>query len=355
MGRGSLCRWRMRHSSLHGEAKVEHLPRNMIRRKNGILHVRLMINGRDIWRSTGHTTVKMAVRKADEIKVKLRNQEDFGSGLVPTFQEFVTQTYLPVYSAQKTAPGRDQEILAHALPFFGRKRLDEVKKSHCERYVLERRQKKAAASTVNRERGTIQAIFQRAVEDGLIDRNPWVGIERETEKPRVRVLTLEDEAKLRSVLTPRYNRWLTFMLGTGLRLEEARNISIHEVDFQKELIHVPAHAAKGRKARSVPLRPEVAAAIQAQQAALGFLWPANQQNYRDVLASKCRAVAIPHLSPHDLRHTFATRYLQGGGDIYILSKILGHSSVKMTEKVYAHLLSEDLVERSRHVEIRMAS
>jgi integrase len=331
----------------------EVLPANLLRRSNGILYTRVMIKGRDIWRSTGYTTVKMATRKAEEIRTKLRNEEDWGKDLSPTFREYVEGTYLPVYTAQKNAPGRDQEILAHALPFFGRKRLDEINKSLCVRYINDRL-RVAAASTVNRERGTVQAIFQRALEDGLIDRNPWQGIEREIEKPRVRVLTLENEAKLREVLTPRYNRWLTFMLGTGLRLEEARSVHIGRVDFLNELIHVPAEAAKFGKARSVPLRPEVAKVIREQQEEIGYLWPSNQQNYRDVLAAKCRTAKVPHISPHDLRHTFATRYLQGGGDIYILSKILGHSSVKMTEKVYAHLLSEDLVERSRGVQIRMA-
>ena len=43
-----------------------------------------------------------------------------------------------------------------------------------------------------------------------------------------------------------------------------------------------------------------------------------------------------------LRHTFGWRWLRGGGDIYTLSKILGHASVAVTEKHYAHLLKEDL-------------
>lgn len=60
---------------------------------------------------------------------------------------------------------------------------------------------------------------------------------------------------------------------------------------------------------------------------------------------------MEHISPHRMRHTFATRYLQGGGDIYVLSKILGHSSVAVTEKVYAHLLAADLLSRSRHVQL----
>jgi ankyrin repeat protein len=63
---------------------------------------------------------------------------------------------------------------------------------------------------------------------------------------------------------------------------------------------------------------------------------------------------IPTLTPHVLRHTFGTRWLQAGGDIYKLSKILGHSSVAVTEAHYAHLLKEDLVAASQQVKIPVA-
>jgi integrase len=61
------------------------------------------------------------------------------------------------------------------------------------------------------------------------------------------------------------------------------------------------------------------------------------------------------ITPHALRHTFGTRWLQAGGDIYKLSKILGHSSVAVTEAHYAHLLKEHLVAASQQVRIPVAA
>jgi len=58
--------------------------------------------------------------------------------------------------------------------------------------------------------------------------------------------------------------------------------------------------------------------------------------------------------PARAAHTFGTRWLQAGGDIYKLSKILGHSSVALTEAHYAHLLKEDLVAASKQVKIPVA-
>jgi integrase len=63
---------------------------------------------------------------------------------------------------------------------------------------------------------------------------------------------------------------------------------------------------------------------------------------------------VTHLTPHTLRHTFGTRWLQAGGDIYKLSRILGHSSVAVTEVHYAHLLKDDLVAASQQVKIPVA-
>jgi Phage integrase family len=59
----------------------------------------------------------------------------------------------------------------------------------------------------------------------------------------------------------------------------------------------------------------------------------------------------PHtVSPHVLRHTFATRYLTGGGGIFICSQLLGHAG-EVTQRVYAHLKPADLAQRSKHVKL----
>jgi hypothetical protein len=65
---------------------------------------------------------------------------------------------------------------------------------------------------------------------------------------------------------------------------------------------------------------------------------------RKIVAAMPARTALPHLSPHDLRHTYRHRWLVGGGDIYTLSRILGHASVKVTDQHYAYLLKEDIRE-----------
>ncbi len=62
--------------------------------------------------------------------------------------------------------------------------------------------------------------------------------------------------------------------------------------------------------------------------------------FRPFKAAAKRAGLSKKLRLHDLRHTFASHYMMNGGDIFKLSRILGHSSVIVTEKVYAHLAKD---------------
>ena len=68
-------------------------------------------------------------------------------------------------------------------------------------------------STVRRERGLLQSIFERAIDDGYDIRNPFRGIKRGKDKPRTRVLTLDEETKLLDALHPRFQRFVGLRSG----------------------------------------------------------------------------------------------------------------------------------------------
>jgi integrase len=257
-----------------------------------------------------------------------------------------------------TQPRREHR--AHFLPHFGARPLDEITKSDLVRYLSFRRAQMTASpghkkrrqiseSTVRRERSLLQAIFERAIEEGHDFRNPFRGIKRGKDKPRTRVLSLDEETKLMDALHPRFQRFVRFALGTGARLEEIRGVDPdRDVNWHDGTVHV---LGKFKKERDIPMQPDAQAALVEQIEAENRLWKQNQQRLREVLAQSAERAKIPRITPHALRHTFGTRWLQAGGDIYKLSKILGHSSVAVTEAHYAHLLKEDLVAASRQVKL----
>jgi integrase len=307
-------------------------------------------------------TKEAASRRATEIELAIRARVHGWTKDIPTVAQYWSKTYRPTYTVRKRAPQRDDQVMAHALPVLGSFQLDEVKKSDCERYLNQRRTAASAnprrktpgciaEGTVQRERSFLHALFQQAVEDGVLDRNPWRKVERRDYAVRDRVLTEAEQIHLLARLSPRFQRFVLFLLGTGIRLEECRGIDPgRDLHLAERWVRV---TGKFGKSREVPLPAELVPVLNEQLAADGTLWRQNPQRLREVIANACQArkrrkdgvisrPAIPHLSPHALRHTFGHRWLVNGGDIYTLSKILGHASVAVTEKHYTHLLKEDL-------------
>jgi integrase/recombinase XerD len=195
-------------------------------------------------------------------------------------------------------------------------------------------------------------VFERAIEEGYAIQNPFRGIKLPMDKPRTRVLTLDEEAKLLRALRPRFQRFVRFALGTGARLQEIRSIHPRrDINWMEGTFRV---LGKFSKQRDVPIQPDAYGALFEQIMAEGRLWKQNPQRLREVLAEGASRADIPRITPHTLRRTFATRWLQVGGDIYILSRVLGHSSITVTERYYAHVRAADVLAASRLVRLPTA-
>jgi integrase len=317
------------------------------------------------------------------------------SAPAPTVEEYWTTTYRPTYTIAKRAPRMDDQMMAHALPVLGSLRLDAVTTSDCVRFLNIRRASLRAnpghktavtisEGSVQRIRGFLQGFFQRAVDDGIIERNPWKTIERKAYAVRDRLLTAQEQAALLPRLSPEFQRMVRVLLGTGLRLDELRGIDPVEdllLDERQIIVRERTNEhgelitrVKGGKQRVVPIPVDIVDDFQQQLMERTRLWTQSQARLRQVLNAACKAragapartskrgqivaavearAAIAPISPHALRHTFGWRFLKGGGDIYTLSKILG-DTVAVTERHYAHLLKEDVREKADRVDLGLA-
>ena len=173
------------------------------------------------------------------------------------------------------------------------------------------------------------------------------------------ILTDEEARRLMSSFNPRYLIQLrnycicALMLDSGLRMDEVSTLDL-------SLLHLPEGYAivngKGNKQRVVPL------GLNTRKALLRYLnrrpgcastgrvflksdlQPISDSTIKQMFHKLKKRVGIPRIRAHLLRHTFATRYLENGGDIYALQQILGHTSLEMVKR-YVHSTHQKTVSK----------
>lgn len=323
-------------------------------------YVRVQRNGKDFLRSTRETNKTRASERASALLNQIQD-EAYGRAaplqdrwLTDWWEEFWTAR--PDHGSQRIARSTGVHLRRH----LGSYRLRELRPSHIQGYITKRLAEGAAETTVWNEGNLLKQVINAAIEDDLLRKN--VATSRHVQWPRPvarqRVLTQQEEDALRRVLIPRYEEMLLVALWTGMRGSEVAGLRVERVSFPAQSLRV---LGKGKKWRDIPLYPQVAPFLQRAMGdrTEGYVWPRASKSIRNTVvrmndvyrhAWERAQLPGPPVTTHVFRHTFATRFLQAGGNIYILSKILGHSSVTVTEKVYAHLVGADVVKQALTVQ-----
>ena len=235
------------------------------RGSKGIFWTDFKVARRRIRVSTGFTDLKLARQREAELKKEARFARLGWRKPAPAFSEW-TKTYESAFTVQKArgTQRRDREILARAREFFGTTPIDQIARSDCETYVNWRRKsgnanptykagiRPLADGTVTREVSFLQALFQAALDDGLLEANPWRKVKRERYKSRERVITPEEQVAIEDKLPRRFLRFFHFLLGTGARLDEARTVEPSDIDWKRGTIHVVGKFGKERDIPSLP-------------------------------------------------------------------------------------------------------
>jgi integrase/recombinase XerC len=226
--------------------------------------------------------------------------------------------------------------------------------------------------SIARHLSTLRSFLRWACREGHLEKNPATALS----SPRVprqlpRAMTLADTENLLAATgddsVPERERALFELLyATGLRVSEAAGLDLEDVELSSRLVRV---VGKGSKERIVPFGEEAEDALRAwlpKRASLrhgaaraadagaeplfvnrrgGRLTPRSMAR---LLKRRLRCAGLPQdLSPHALRHTFATHLLQAGADLRAIQELLGHASLSTTQK-YTHLDAAHLDAVYRH-------
>jgi site-specific recombinase XerD len=210
----------------------------------------------------------------------------------------------------------------------------------------------SAATTVARKLAAIRGLFDFLVRTERVGQNPADLVsspKREQKLPRVlsgeQVRTLLERIPARTPLEMRDRAMLELAYSCGLRCEEIVNLDRESFDFETEQLRV---FGKGSKERLLPVgepaqqalrryleRGRQALASNPPEAALFLSKSGRRLSNSDVtrrLALWVREAALAAgVSPHALRHSFATHLLEGGADLRTIQELLGHASISTTQ------------------------
>ncbi|HEX8137574.1 MAG TPA: site-specific integrase [Pyrinomonadaceae bacterium] len=267
------------------------------------------------------------------------------------FMEFVEKVYLP-WSRVNKRSCYDDVLWAHAVePWFKGKTFREISPLLIEKFKRERKESltkkgtKRSPATVNRELEILSKVFNLAIDYGVTDTNQCRKIKKfRMDNKRTRYLLDEEEHRLLAVLTgPRAHlrSAVIVAIGTGMRRGDQFNLRWEQVDFQRNVIHVPN--SKTGKDYDVPMNEDVRSVLlQLRRGSQGsecvFINPETVKPYIDLkkgFRMACRLAGIENLRWHDLRHTFGTRLGDAGFSEAVIAELMGHSSVSTTRR-YTH-------------------
>lgn len=245
----------------------------------------------------------------------------------------------------------DRNALAHFTRIVKPASLVCIVPSDIENYKTSRVNEQVKPVTVNIEFRAIKAAFNKAVQWKYLKENPAKTVKSLTVQRKIRFLTDYEAEQLLDACDDHIRPVILTFLYTGMRLGELLNLTWREVNFKNQEISIRANDkwnTKNNRERVIPLHPNIAKVLKTITVKTGSIFKTMSGNKLDqtTLEEKFRAAVkrakIEHCRIHDLRHTFASHLAQKGVDLYRISKLLGHTSIKTTE-IYAHLVKSDLV------------
>ena len=237
-------------------------------------------------------------------------------------------------------------------------------------FVLDLAEKGRASSTIARKVSTLRTYFRFLVDEGRLEEDPTERLERPRQSRHLPdVLSYDDVTDILEAVNMEHDlavrdvALLEVLYGAGLRVSELRELRRSDLFLDEGLLRV---RGKGAKERVVPVGQRATDAVRRY---LGALWPELDRGESEgavflnqhgrplsrmgvwtIVRRHVEAAGIEkRVTPHTLRHSFATHLLEGGADLAVVQELLGHADISTTQ-IYTHVDRSYLreVHRSHH-------
>lgn len=284
------------------------------------------------------------------------------TGRMQLFLEYLT-VELGLSANTRQAYERDLRLFCKTLGFKNSDALVNVSREQITGYMTQLKERGLAAATIARKLAAIKAFYRFMTAEGYMDANPAEVVEAGTKGIKLPRVLSEDEV-VRLLNQPdittaegfRDRTMLEVLYATGMRVSELINLTLERVDLNMKYIIA---FGKGSKERIVPLGSVAAKFLQqylekvrpklthaGRNTNIVFLafggHELTRQRFWQIIRGYGRKANINKaLTPHILRHSFATHLLDNGADLRSVQELLGHSDISTTQ-IYTHLTNKRL-------------
>lgn len=226
--------------------------------------------------------------------------------------------------------------------------------------------KKVSLYTVNNYLRNIKVFYTFLMESGKITTNPTTPLKeyKHSRKPKPDITNIDFNKLLKSLDLTLYAEYRDYVIiqviyDTGLRIGELLSLQEEDILLNKKAIFIRADISKGRKDRYTFFGNSLHTILKRwlnykdRYFNTDLVFPSVNGRLLAVTnfeknMKKYSKRANVQITAHQLRNNFAKRYLLNGGDIYSLSKLLGHSSVTTTERAYLDITAEQMNKKYRN-------
>jgi integrase len=321
--------------------------KTLYKRPNGIYYHVVVKHGRRIYQSTGAKT------KSEAEKFLSKNSNPIESISYLTLSKYAPQFF--AYANTNLAPGTVllyEQVIRVFIRIIGDFKLTKYTIRDVELFKTSRL-KEVSPVKVNIDFRTLKALFQTALRWKLITENPFHGVKQIKIPPRRPIyLTKEEFKKLMNVVNnPWFKDLIMFAIATMMRAGEITSLNWQSVDLLRRVIMIENQEnfrIKTSKPRIIPMNQWVYEFLSSRKIKEGNVFTfgnRRQLSVRYVSGRFKKYVKKAEINQaihfHSLRHTGASWLVQDGVSIYAIQRILGHSSISMTQ-VYSHLEAESL-------------
>lgn len=270
-----------------------------------------------------------------------------------TLSEYLDYLEIEKGLAQNTIEAYRRD-LTDFLNFCGE--FKKIQRTQINSYIRNLHEKKYSPTSIMRKIASIRGIFKWACTNEIITTNPALTLEQPKipqKLPKV-ISVAEIEEILGQDLSKAQTVTVELLYGCGLRVSELVNLKINDFDLKGKFLEC---TGKGSKDRIVPLGTKAINAIKKYLPEREFYLQKNNKKSSKLLinehgkeATRQEIYTFIHnqgkklhktISPHTLRHSFATHLLENGADLRVVQELLGHSNVSTTQ-LYTHISKKRL-------------